>query len=158
MDFNILAILVAAVVPIILGFFWYNPKSFGLIWMREADMTEEKMQSGNMAIIFAMSLLFSVLLAFFMQFIVIHETGAFGMVEGDTSAASYQAFMNEFGGIYRTFRHGALHGAMSGVFIALPILGINAMFERKGWKYILVNGAYWIVALAIMGSIISGWR
>lgn len=158
MDFNLLAIIVASIVPIILGFLWYNPKSFGLIWMREADMTEEKIQSGNMAIIFAMSLLFSILLAFFMQFVVIHETGAFGMVEGDTSSASYQAFMNEFGGIYRTFRHGAIHGAMSGVFIALPILAINALFERKGWKYILVNGGYWIVALAIMGSIISGWR
>ena len=47
--------------------------------------------------------------------------------------------------------------AMSGVFFVLPILGINAMFERKGWKYILINTGYWVVTLGIMGAIVSGW-
>ena len=40
MEFNFLAILVAAIAPLVLGFLWYNPKLFGNVWMREAEMTE----------------------------------------------------------------------------------------------------------------------
>lgn len=158
MEFNFLAFLVAAIVPLVTGFIWYNPKTFGTAWARAAEMTEEKMKSGNMAVIFIVTLVLSFILAFMVQFLVIHEMGAFGMVEGDTSSATYQAFMEEFGGKYRTFKHGALHGAMSGLFLVLPILGINALFERKGWKYILINTGYWVLTIGIMGAIISGWK
>lgn len=154
---NYLAVVVAAVIPLVMGFIWYNPKVFGTAWARTAEMTEAKMKSGNMAVIFGVSLLLSFLLSFFVHFLVIHEMGAFGMVEGDVSSATYQAFMEEYAGKYRSFKHGALHGAMSGVFFVLPVLGINAMFERKNWKYILINAGYWIITLAIMGSIVSGW-
>ncbi|MGS2725717.1 DUF1761 domain-containing protein [Psychroserpens sp. BH13MA-6] len=154
---NYLAVVVAAVIPLVMGFIWYNPKVFGTAWARTAEMTEAKMKSGNMAVIFGVSLLLSFLLSFFVHFLVIHEMGAFGMVEGDVSSATYQAFMEEHAGKYRSFKHGALHGAMSGVFFVLPVLGINAMFERKNWKYILINAGYWIITLAIMGSIVSGW-
>ena len=56
MEFNVLAILVSAIVPLVLGFLWYNPILFGNAWMRESGMTEEKMKSGNMAVIFGVSL------------------------------------------------------------------------------------------------------
>ena len=46
---------------------------------------------------------------------------------------------------YRTFGHGAVHGMFTGLFVALPILATNAMFERKGFKYIAVNTGYWII-------------
>ena len=65
MEFNFLAILVAAVVPMVLGFLWYNPALFGNAWMRESGMTEEKMKSGNMGVIFGVSFLLSIVLAFF---------------------------------------------------------------------------------------------
>ena len=68
MEFNFLAILVAAITPLILGFLWYNPKLFGNAWMREEEMTEEKMKGGNMAIIFGLTLVLSFLLALFVQF------------------------------------------------------------------------------------------
>lgn len=157
MEFNFLAILVAAVIPIVLGFIWYNPKVFGIAWMRAAEMTEVKMKGGNMAVIFGVSLLLSVMLAFFTNFLVIHEFGVYGLTEGNLEGATTQAFLEEFQGVWRTFKHGALHGAMAGVMLALPIIGINALFERKSGKYILINAGYWIVCLTIMGSIISGW-
>jgi hypothetical protein len=46
---------------------------------------------------------------------------------------------------------------MAGVMFALPLIGINSLFERKSFKYIAINAGYWIVCLTIMGSIISGW-
>ena len=75
-----------------------------------------------------------------------------------TISPELQSLINQYEimseGKFRTFKHGALHGTMAGIFIALPILGTNALFERKGWKYILINTGYWTVTLAIMGGII----
>lgn len=161
MEINFLAILVAAIVPLIMGFIWYNPKFLGTAWMREAEMTEDKMKSGNMAVIFGMSLVFSFLLAFFVQMLTIHQFGALGMIGGDPAAdgilPSFQAFMDDYGTHFRTYKHGALHGAMAGIFMFMPIIAINGLFERKSWKYILINGMYWTVCLTIMGAIVCGW-
>ncbi|WP_339753603.1 DUF1761 domain-containing protein [uncultured Winogradskyella sp.] len=161
MEFNFLAILVAAVVPMVLGFLWYNPFLFGNVWMREAGMTEEKMKSGNMAVIFGVSFLLSILLAFFIQFLAIHQTGVVSLIGGDPAAEgvlpSYQAFMADYGNDFRTFKHGALHGLLAGIFIVLPIIATNGLFERKSWKLILINVGYWTVALTIMGAIVCGW-
>jgi len=159
MEFNYLAILVAAVAPIILGFIWYNPKIFGNAWMREAEMTPDKMKNGNMPVIFILTLVFSFILAFFLNQLTIHQMGAIQLVGGDPALAkpSFEAFMADYGTAYRTFKHGALHGVLAGVFIAFPIIAINGMFERKRWKYIFINSGYWIVSLAIMSAIICGW-
>jgi hypothetical protein len=82
------------------------------------------------------------------------------MTGGDPALAkpSYAAFMADYGTAYRTFKHGMLHGFITGLFLALPIVGINALFERKSWKYILINGGYFIVCLTIMGGIICAWK
>ncbi len=160
MEMNFLAILVAAVSALVVGFIWYNPKVFGTAWMKAASITEEQIRGGNMAKIFGLALLFAFMLAFIMPTIVIHQMGAISLTGGDPAKAlpSYATFMADYGDAYRTFKHGALHGFIAGIFIALPILGTNALFERKSAKYILVNSGYWIVTLTIMGAIICGWK
>ena len=161
MEFNFLAILVAALVPMILGFLWYNPILFGNVWMAETEMSEEKIKGGNMAVIFSVSFLLSIMLSFFTQVLTIHQMGALGMIGGDPSAEdvlpSFQTFMNDYGTNFRTFKHGALHGFLAGIFMALPLIGINALFERKSGKYILINAGYWTIVLVIMGAIVCGW-
>lgn len=160
MEINFLAILTASVSALVVGFVWYNPNVFGNAWMKAAGMSEEQVKGGNMAKIFGLALLFAIMLAFALQGITIHQMGAFSMVGGDIENAlpSYQAFMDDYGDAFRTFKHGALHGALAGIFIALPILGTNSLFERKGAKYIFINSGYWILTLAIMGGIICGWK
>ena len=161
MEINFLAILVAAIVPLVLGFVWYNPKFLGTVWMREAEMTEEKMKSGNMAVIFGLSLLLSILLAFFVQMVTIHQFGALGMIGGDPTIEgilpSYQAFMDDYGSAFRTYKHGALHGLLAGIFFVFPIMATNGMFERRSWKLTFINSGYWTAALTIMGAILCGW-
>ena len=159
MEINFLAILVAALVPLIMGFFWYNPKTFGNAWMRESGLTEESLKGGNMAVIFGLTFVFSFLLAFALQFLTIHQTGALGMVGGDPSIAlpSYEAFMADYGMAFRTFKHGALHGFLGGILFLFPVMAINALFERKSWKYILINSSYWLICVTIMGGIVCGW-
>ncbi|WP_370477394.1 DUF1761 domain-containing protein [Tamlana flava] len=156
---NPVAMLVAAISAMVVGFIWYNPKTFGNVWMQASGMTEEKIKGGNMAKIFIMAFIFAFLLASALPSMVIHQMGAVSLAQGELGMLpSYDAFLSDYGDAFRTFKHGALHGILAGIFIALPILGTNALFERKSAKYIFINAGYWIVTLGIMGAIICGWR
>src|SRR6478735_6587269 len=73
MHMNFLAILVAALVPMALGFIWYNPKFLGKAWMEASGMTEEKAKNANMGLVFGLSFVFSFILAFGLQFMCIHQ-------------------------------------------------------------------------------------
>lgn len=159
MEFNFLAILVAALSTLFIGLIWYSDKVFGTVWMREASLNKEEIEKGSMIKILVLSFFYSFLLAFMMQFVVIHQFGAMGMIGGDPTKAlpSYTNFMADYGIAFRSFKHGALHGFMSGILFALPIVAINALFERKSWKYIAIHAGYWIITLTVMGAIVCGW-
>lgn len=154
---NFPVILGSALIPTVIGFVWYNPKVFGNAWMKAADMTEEKMKGANMAIIFGVSVFLSILLSIQMNFISIHQHHVANLLMNDSSpeaAAFIENFMATYGEVHRTWTHGLAHGFGAGLFFALPVLGTNALFERKGFKYILVNAGYWTVTLMAMGAVL----
>lgn len=168
MPFNMLAVVVAALVPMIVGAIWYNEKVFGRAWMNASGVTDDMVRSGNMAAIMGFSLVFAFMLAFFLAFsgVVIHQAGLtalflnspeFGKA-GTPTMEQYEALMAQFGDTNRNFGHGALHGAVASILFALPIIGIISLFERRGWRYRLIQGGYWMVTLMIMGAIICGWK
>ncbi|WP_293873854.1 DUF1761 domain-containing protein [Flavobacterium sp.] len=156
MNINWIAILLAAFSTLVVGFIWYNPKVFGNIWMKEIGLKEVEMKGGNMFKMLAFTFLYAFLIAFILQMLVIHQFGALGMVGGNPSKAlpSYNAFMTDYGTAYRTFKHGALHGFMAGLFMILPVVGTNALYERRTFKYVMVTSGFWIVCFMIMGGII----
>lgn len=166
MNMNFLAILVSAAVPMIIGMIWYNPKVLGTAWMKEAGLTEVQLRAGNMAVIFSVSIFLSFLLAMSLQFNVIHQfhitSAFFDFQEQIKDAATpegsiYKSTMDLVGLGHRTFKHGALHGTMTGLLFVTPIIGINSMFERKSFKYVAIHCGFWIICLAIMGGILSAW-
>lgn len=163
MEMNVIILFIAALVPMIIGFVWYGPL-FGNAWMKEMNFTKESLKGQNMIKVFILSYIFSLLVAFFLQFIVIHQGGVFSTLleSGSTELQGdvlvyFEDFMAKYGDNYRTFKHGALHGVMSGLFFVLPVLSIIAMFERKSVKYVAINAGYWVVTLAIIGGIICEW-
>ena len=110
-----------------------------------------------MALIFGLCYLFACMLAFALAPVVIHQFGVGSVFQGDESpesAAYLKNFFDTYGGRFRTFKHGALHGTIMALFVALPLLGTNALFERRGFKYIAIHTGYWIVTLALMGGVI----
>lgn len=153
---------VAGLIPMITGFIWYNPKVMGTAWMNAAGLTEEKLRDTNMAMVFGISYLFACMLAFIMVTLTIHQMGfqsilmnepGFGE-PGSEISLFFQDFMAKYGNNFRTFKHGALHGFIAALFIALPVLGTNALFERKSWKYIWINVAYWAITMLLMGGVV----
>lgn len=163
---NLLAVFLASLIPMVLGMIWYNPKVFGTIWMHEAGLTEERLKGANMPLVFGLSFLFSFFLAFGMQFLVIHQFhfGSIlmdepGFKDPNSELSIYaKSFMDKYGNNYRTFKHGVFHGFIGGVMIALPIVAVNALFERKSFKYIAINFGYWLLSMALMGGVVSACR
>jgi hypothetical protein len=160
MELNWIVILATGLVPMFTGFTWYHPKVLGSVWMKEAGVTDEMIKSSNMVKILGLSLLFGIMLSAALTSIVIHQMGVFATLQG-VDAAQATAFLTDFmanyGENFRSFKHGALHGFLTGLFIALPVIGMNSLFERKSFKYIFIHAGYWIVTAMIMGGIICAY-
>jgi len=167
---NFFAILIAALVPMVLGFIWYHPKVLGTVWMKASGMTEEKAKQGNMALKFGLSFLFSLMIAFILNTIVVHDSFIEGSLyyktnrtmvpePGSELAQWHEYYKTNLAADNHIFTHGAFHGFfLIGLFIALPLFATNAIFEGKGVKYVAVNAGYWMICLALMGGIIAAWR
>ncbi len=164
-DLKFYIVLVAGLVPLITGFIWYNPKVFGTAWMNVTGITPEMGKSSNMAVTFGLTYVFSCLLGLGLAPIVIHQFGFFSMMQDVPGSmdptteigTTFKSLMDNYGNNFRTFKHGAFHGVLAGIFIALPLIGINALFELKKAKYILLHLGYWILTLALMGGIICAF-
>ena len=162
---NILVVALAALVPIIVGFLYYSPVTFGNAWMKSTGLTKEKLEKGNKALIFGVTLVLSFILSFFLFTLVVHQTDYYSLFvaepgfneEGSEIMNQIGAFMDQYGNYYRTFKHGALHGGLIGVFVGLPIIMINGLFETRSLKYGFINAGYWVVTLSLMGGILCQW-
>ncbi|MBP7274465.1 MAG: DUF1761 domain-containing protein [Saprospiraceae bacterium] len=165
MEINWFIVLLAGLIPLVTGAIWYNPKVFGTAWLRESGLTEEQARQGNMPFIFGLTALFGVFIAVVMMVTVIHQSHIYSIMQGNpdmqdpNSALSLYVsdFMAKYGNNFRTFKHGMLHGALSGFLFAQPVIGILALFERKSLRYIFLHGGYWILTLALMGGVISAF-
>ncbi|MCK7589494.1 DUF1761 domain-containing protein [Subsaxibacter sp. CAU 1640] len=160
MEMNYLAMAVAALTTLVVGFIWYHPKVFGTAWMHAAGLTEEELKNGNMLKIFGLTIVLSFVMTIVVMMLTVHQVGAYGMIGGmptDETLPSFQVFMDDYGTNYRTFKHGTFHGFLAGLFFVLPIVAINGLFEHRSAKYIFINAGYWIVSLMLMGGIICGW-
>ncbi len=160
-DLNWWIIPVAALIPLVIGFIWYNPKTLGTAWMEAAGMTEEKMQGANMAVIFILSYVFACLIGVALMGMTIHQMGFFSLMNTpelqDVNSETYKdaaMIFSKYGGNFRTFGHGALHGFAATLTFIFPLLATNALFERKSWKYIFINTGYWLISSILMGGVI----
>ena len=68
--------------------------------------------------------------------------------------AEFNALMAKYGDAQRGFSHGAMHGSMVSIFFVLPLIAINSLFERRGWKYTFIHFGYWFCSLVLMGGLL----
>lgn len=162
---NFPVIALSALIPLVIGFIWYNPKVFGTAWMHATGVTPEDGKKMNMAVVFGVTYLLGIFFGTALSFLTIHQFGVMstllnepGFKETGSEMNNYFTdFMTKYGHNFRTFKHGALHGTIGGITLALPMIAINAMFERKGFKYIAINTGYWIVCMALMGGVVCAF-
>jgi len=129
---NWLAVLAAAVSTFVLGGLWYSKLLFGRAWMSVNNLTDADLARGNMGKIFGLSFVFALIMA--------ANLAAF--LAGEKTTASW----------------GATAGFLAGFgWVALGLATI-ALFERRSWKYVLINGGYMTVSFLVMGLILGAWR
>ncbi len=152
--------LVAGLIPLIVGAIYYNPKVMGNAWMKSNGFTPETAAGGNMALTFGLSFLFGVIISFMMAGIVIHQGGAFSMMmpgvmeSGSEVQNEFNMLMQKYGENSRSFGHGALHGFIITLLFVLPIMWTIALFEKRGWKYVMIHFGYWAICLMLIGGVI----
>ncbi len=155
----------AALIPMVIGAIYYSPALFGNTWMKASGMTEEKIKTGNMALIFGLAYFFSLMIAGILITFTIHQGNVEALFVGaekfNISAAEAEAFVTNFnekyGHLHRTFSHGCVHGGIVAMFLAFPLISIISLFERRSWKYVLVHTGYWFISLVLMGGVISAF-
>jgi len=125
-----LEILIAAVAAFMLGFLWYTAL-FGKIWQAETGITDEQANSG-IALTHGTAFVMMLLIASTINMIVnMHEAQE------------------------QTLVHGAFHGVMMAVSVALPLLIIHYMYQKKSLKLILIDGSYAIAFFAVIGAVLG---
>ena len=162
MHINFIYVALAALIPMIIGFIYYNPNVMGNTWMKASGMTDEKVKEGNMPLIFGASLILSFLLSFILNLTITHQTAIYSIFsetagigeEGSQVSILIQQLLDLGGDNFRTFKHGAFHGTLIGLFIVFPVMATNGLFERKPFKLTLINTLYWVVSIALMGGLL----
>ena len=162
---NYFAIVGAALIPLLVGTVWYSPKFLGNAWMSVNGFTPEHSKGINMPLILGIMLLMSIFMLVPTAMLCIHQLHIGSIVANEEGmkdpnspvSVMVKNFMDAYGTNFRTFKHGMFHGFLAGVLFAFPIITINALFERRGWKYIAIHAAYWVVCLMLMGGILCQW-
>ena len=157
---NIPIILASAFIPFCLGYIWFHPKTFGgETWAKIAKLTPEDSGPAKPLLLFS-SLILNAFAAFGLYLLTVHASGVFSLMGGEVElmkTGTASDFLAEHGQNFLTFKHGLFHGIPAAFFFALPAYGYVTIFEKKSAKYLLVNMGYWIIALSLMGGVISQW-
>src|SRR6476620_11835245 len=74
---NMLITALAALIPLIIGFIWYNPKVFGTVWLSVSGVPQERMQNAHMWKTFLLTYILSFFLGVALMPMVIHQFGVF---------------------------------------------------------------------------------
>lgn len=135
---NLLAILVAALSTMVVGFLWYSPILFAKPWMREMgydpndkSRVQEMQKSAGPAYMgsFIASLVTAFVLAMFL-----HEMNAQGL---------------EFGLLVSSH-------VWLGFVATVQLTGV--LFMKQSMKLFAINTGYQLVCYLVMGAILSVWK
>jgi hypothetical protein len=162
---NFLVVILAGLIPMVVGFIWYSKNVMGGVWMRESGYDPTTAKTPNMVVLLGIGLLLSVMISVGLMPSVLHPMGLSSMLADEPAlkdpnselSKTVADLMSKYGSHFRTFKHGMLHGVIMSIFFALPVIGTSALYEQKSAKYVGVHWGYWAVSLALMGGVISAF-
>jgi hypothetical protein len=128
---NFLAVIAAALSSYVIATIWYAVL-FSKLWKKLTGIEDMKPSPVKMIIVFVGSLV--------MSFVLYHNI----------------VFGNSFFNI-----SGVTGGLMGGFFgwlgFVAPVTLTNVMYEKRPWKLWILDNAFWLISLLVMGIVISHW-
>lgn len=129
---NWLAVIVAAIIRMAVGFVWYSPPVLLKPWQALTGVTPETMRAGM-----GKALAIDVLASLVMAFILLHAVTYAGATDIFTGAAV---------------------GALNWLgFIATLMISLWG-YENRSLKLIAINLGNNLIALVLMGALLAVWR
>lgn len=147
MVINWIAVLAATLSAFVLGFLWYNPKTFGKAWMKSIgiDPNNPPKPTSGMGKIFGLAFLFTFIEAICISFFF------YSTPEGVTEEClNMMPHMNA--------STGAFFGFVTGLGFTSMGICVNALYEQKSATYMLINAGYQTTALTLIGLILGAWH
>ena len=142
-EVNLYAVLVAGIIPMVIGSLWYGPL-FGKRWLAMMEMTVEEVQEGfNPVKTYGVSVLLSLLTAYVMAQLIAEVAPV------DVSS------LEGGGGSAMVGVHVAL---MALIAFVIPAAHQSVTFEKRKAGLAWLNVAYNGVALIGQALVISVWR
>ncbi len=129
---NYVAVIVAALVPMILGAIWYAPAVFGNVWMQLVGKKPEDLQKGTLPQAYGMMFVGALVLSFVLAH-VLRWANAATAINGVKVAL--------------TVWIGFVLATSAGAYV----------FEGRPAKLYWLNNGYHGIALVIMGVILAVW-
>ena len=125
---NLIAVLICGVASLALGGIWYSPALFGKAWQRATGLSDEQARSGNIALIFGLTFLLSLIAAY-----------VFAMFLGPKMPLA-----------------GAVGaGFAAGLCWVGAAFGINYLFERRPLGLWAINAGYHTLQFTLFGLILG---
>jgi hypothetical protein len=128
---NFIAVLIASIANYLFASVWYGVIFFKL-WMKLTGIMEMKPSPVNIVLVFIGSLIMSY---------VLYHSIAFG---------DAYVKMSGIGG-------GLMGGFFSWFGFIAPVTLCTKLYEKKPWGLWLLDNAFWLLSLLLMGTILSLW-
>jgi hypothetical protein len=133
---NFLAVLVAGIVFMVVGFLWYSPVLFAKPWTALNRMTEEQIRqaSSNSSPLMYLPTFIGALVSSYILSVFIH-------------AAQMTTLLG-----------GLEMGFLAALGFIIPSFGSNYVFSSRPFKLYLIDAGYQVVSLTLAGMILGVWR
>ena len=140
MDFssiNWLAVIACVIAAMVIGSFWFNPKTFYPAWHAALGKPESDRGMQNMGMLWGLTILAAFVQAVFMS-LMVHAMGS--MTPGGATLGS-----------------GALAGFLLWLGFVVPSSLTNKLFSNQLKAWVIEVGNH-LVTFVVMGAIVGAWK
>lgn len=133
---NYLAVLLAAVASMVLGFLWYSPMLLGKAWMKERGLTAEtiKKEQQGMGMLYGLSFVVALITAYVLSHVMTMAVNFFHMPLLNTGLTS--AFWMWLG-------------------FVMPVQATATIFGNHNFKLFAIDTGYQLGSLLLMGVVLA---
>ena len=135
-DVNYVAVLLASVAFMAIGFAWYSPLLFGKMWMKEKGYSAETLKKAQKAMgtLYGLSFVVSLITAYVLTHIMVLSENFFHYAPVSTGVTT--AFSVWLG-------------------FVMPTQVTGTIFGNKNWKLFSIDSGYQLAGLVAMGIVIG---
>jgi len=133
---NILAVLLAGVASMMVGFGWYSPAILGKQWMKERGLTKDSLQKGQkeMGKLYGLSFVVSLITAYVLAHVMALSVNFYG---------------------YSLVSTGLITATWMWLGFVMPVQVTATIFGSKNWKLLAIDTGYQLASLISMAVVLA---